>query len=103
MYAAGEKPSDFKGTSHTSKPPEQREVRRVSSEYVDVGYSPPGPVDSIINVVYGVGGESDPDAMRYEEVMEDGEYEPIDPQPPHPQSQAPNVMKANVAYGDVQH
>ena len=35
--------------------------------------------------------------------MEDGEYEPIDPQPPHPQSQAPNVMKTNVACGDVQH
>ena len=104
-YAAGVELSDSKEMSHSSNPPEQREVRRVSSEYEDVGYSLPGPVDTIKmerNVVYGVGEESDPDAMIYE-VVEDGEYEPIDPQTPQPQSQAPNVMtfNMNVAYGVV--
>ena len=104
--AAREKPSDTNGTSHTPHPPEHREVRRVSSEYVDVGYSPPGPVDTIKmerNVVYGVGGESDPDAMIYEEVVGDGEYEAIDDVVPQSQSQAPDVMNfnMNVAYGVV--
>ena len=93
-YAAGDKPSESKGTPPASKPPGHCEVRRVSLEYEDMGYSPPGSVDTIKmerNVVYGVGGEADPDAMI------------INPQTPQPQSQAPNVMtfNLNVAYGVV--
>ena len=88
-YATVEKPSDSKRTFHRSKSPERYEMRRMSSEYVDIGVSPPGPVDTLEmerKVVYGADHEGESDTI-YEEVMEDGEYEPVNSSTPQPESQ----------------
>lgn len=97
----GENPSDSTGISHLPRQPENHEMRRVSSECVDMGHSPPGPVqrtDMERNEVGGVGGESD--QVIYEEVMGNGECDPIDHEAPQSQSQDLDAMEfnMNVAY-----